>query len=198
MRERNLISVLTYIGRSTLLAAALTFIVTVATLAQEPTSVDAIPTRLVIPSIALDKVIIPVGVKPIIVEGKTYGTWEVADNDVGWHNLSAKLGHVGNTVLAAHSDIKAMVFQNLKYINLGDEITVYSGFNGVAYRYTITQKLLVQEVGVSLETRIKNAQLIAPTQDERLTLVTCAQPGATHRLIVIAKPAPQVAWLSIN
>lgn len=190
MRKRSLISALIYIGRSTLLAAGLTFIFTVATLAQEPTSVDAVPTRLEIPSIELDHTIIPVGIKPIVVEGKTYGTWEVADNDVGWHNLSANLGHVGNTVLAAHSDVKARVFQNLRYVNLGDEIAAYSGVNGEAYRYIITQKFLVQEVGVSLETRIKNAQLIAPTQDERLTLVTCSQPGATHRLIVIAQPAP--------
>ena len=66
----------------------------------------------------------------------------------------------------------------------------YSGSTGKEYRYIITQKFLVREVGVPLETRIKNAQLIAPTQDERLTLVTCSQPGATHRLIVIARPAP--------
>lgn len=190
MRERNLISVLIYLGQSTLLAMGLTFILSVTVLAEEPTLVETIPTRLVIPSIALNSAIIPVGVKPIIVEGKTYGTWEVADNDVGWHSLSAKLGDVGNTVLAAHSDVKARVFQNLRYVHLGDEIMAYSGSTGETYRYIITQKFLVREVGVPLETRIKNAQLIAPTQDERLTLVTCSQPGATHRLIVIAQPAP--------
>ena len=190
MPLRNLISALIYIGRSTLLALGLTFIFAVSTLAEEPASAEAIPTRLVIPSIALDSTIIPVGVKPIIVEGKTYGTWEVADNDIGWHNLSANLGQVGNTVLSAHSNVKAQIFQNLRYVNLGDEITAYSGSDGEAYNYIITQKFLVQEVGVPLETRIKNAQLIAPTQDERLTLVTCSQPGATHRLIVIARPVP--------
>ena len=56
------------------------------------------------------------------------------------------------------------------------------------HQYVVVEKLLVQEKGVPLETRIKNAQLIAPTEDERLTLVTCARPGATHRLIVIAQP----------
>ncbi|HRV94858.1 MAG TPA: hypothetical protein P5526_22050 [Anaerolineae bacterium] len=49
-------------------------------------------------------------------------------------------------------------------------------------------KLLLQEKGASIETRIENARWIAPTEDERLTLVTCAQPGATHRLIVVAYP----------
>jgi sortase (surface protein transpeptidase) len=52
----------------------------------------------------------------------------------------------------------------------------------------VIQKLLVQEKGVSVETRVQNAQWVAPTSDERLTLVTCAGPDATHRLIVIARP----------
>jgi len=190
MRERNSIPILIKIGQSTLVAVSLSLLLAVSTLAEGTAAANPIPSRLVIPSIALDSSIIPVGIKPIIVEGKRYGTWEVADNDVGWHNLSANLGYVGNTVLAAHSDVKAKVFRNLKYVNLGDEITAYDGSNGEAHHYIITQKFLVQEVGVPLETRIKNAQLIAPTQDERLTLVTCARPGATHRLIVIAQPAP--------
>ena len=193
MKKRSLMSILHHIGRPTLLAAGLTLIFTVAALAKEPTlAVDTMPTRLVIPSIELDHTIIPVGVIPIVVEGKTYGTWEVADNDVGWHNLSARLGDVGNTVLAAHSDVKARVFQNLEDVNIGDEIMAYSGPTGAMHRYIITEKFLVQEVGVPLETRIQNAQLIAPTEDERLTLVTCSKPGATHRLIVIAQPTPVV------
>lgn len=191
MRKRSLITVLNHIGQSTILALSLTFMFAAGVaLAKEPASADAIPTRLVIPSIDLDSIITPVGVIPIVVNGKTYGTWEVTDHEVGWHNLSANFGQAGNSVLTAHSDIKARVFRNLRYVNLGDEITAYSGANGEAYRYIITQKFLVQEVGVSVETRIKNAQWIAPTQDERLTLVTCARPGATHRLIVIAQPAP--------
>jgi LPXTG-site transpeptidase (sortase) family protein len=157
-------------------------------LAHDPASIAEIPSRVTIPSINLDSAVIPVGVKPLIINGQTYGTWEVAENEVGWHNLSATLGHTGNTVLAGHSNAKARIFQNLRYISLGDEIIVHSGLAEQAHRYVVTEKFLVQEVGVPLETRIKNAQLIAPTHDERLTLVTCARPGATHRLIVVARP----------
>jgi len=38
--------------------------------------------------------------------------------------------------------------------------------------------------------RRQNARWIAPTTDERLTLVTCwPYTGNSHRLIIVAKPA---------
>jgi sortase A len=134
----------------------------------------------------LDSPIVPVKPKPVIVEDKTYQTWEVADNEVGWHTLSAPPGQVGNTVLAGHSNLKARVFRHLHRINIGDEITVFAGER--AYRYIVTQKFQVQEAGMPPEVRRQNGQWIAPTEDERLTLVTCIRPGATHRLIVVARP----------
>ena len=148
--------------------------------------INTTPTRLVIPSITLDNSIAPVGIEPIEINGQMYGIWQVRDDEIGWHSLSADLGYAGNTVLSGHSDIKARVFRDLEQVRIGDEIVAFAGEH--SYHYMVTHKLLVQEKGVSLETRIKNAQWIAPTEDERLTLVTCAQPGATHRLIVIARP----------
>ena len=74
MRKLNLITVLIYLGRSIILAVGLVLIFNLVVLAQEPIPTGAIPTRVIIPSIALDSLIIPVGVKPIIVNGKTYGT----------------------------------------------------------------------------------------------------------------------------
>jgi sortase (surface protein transpeptidase) len=73
-------------------------------------------------------------------------------------------------------------------VEVGDEIAVLAGADGRVYRYRVTAKLLLQEKGVSNETRINNGRWISPTEDERLTLVTCAGPGASHRLIVIAQP----------
>jgi sortase A len=50
-------------------------------------------------------------------------------------------------------------------------------------------KTIVKEKGESVEVRRKNAQWIAPTNDERLTLVTCwPYTNNTHRVIVVAKP----------
>jgi LPXTG-site transpeptidase (sortase) family protein len=145
------------------------------------------PTRLVIPAIALESKITPVGWESVLIDGATYRQWSTADNLVSWHNLSAKLGQPGNTVLNGHSNVNGAVFRNLKYVKIGDEITIFSGEQD--YHYIVTQKFSVKEKNVSLEARIENAKLIAPTQDERLTLITCANPGATHRLIVIARPA---------
>jgi LPXTG-site transpeptidase (sortase) family protein len=154
-------------------------------LANEPASSPARPTRLVIPDIGLDKAIVPVGLKEVETNGQTYLQWSTDDNLVGWHNLTVPLGQVGNTVLNGHSDIYAKVFQNLNQVEIGAEIMAFSGEQ--LYRYRVTAKLLVREKGASVEERLANAQLIMPTQDERLTLITCAQPGATHRLIVIAQ-----------
>jgi LPXTG-site transpeptidase (sortase) family protein len=177
---------------STIMAFGLTFAPALITSANAPALNSTFPTRLSIPSIDLDSAVVPVGWTPVVINGQTYGQWDTADNEVGWHNLSANLGEVGNTVLAGHSDINSRVFQNLEYVNIDDEITVISGADQQPYRYRVTQKVLVQEVGVSLETRIQNARWIAPTDDERLTLLTCSQPGATHRLIVVAYPVERV------
>lgn len=190
MRRKGSRLILTSLICSTILALSLIFIFTPVSLANEPNSVSAaVPVRLVIPTLELDSRVIPVGTKTVVVDGKPYKMWETAENEVGWHNLSAPLGQVGNTVLAGHSDVKAKVFNPLKDVNIGDDIVVFAASAGQQpYRYRVTQKFLVQEVGVPVEERIKNAQWVAPTQDERLTLITCANPGATHRLIVIARP----------
>ncbi len=111
----------------------------------------------------------------------------VDNNRLGWHNLSALPGRSGNTVLNGHSDSYTRVFRNLAQIRVGEEIIVFSGQQ--RYRYVVARKIQVQEKGVSVEQRIENAKLILPTRDERLTLITCSGPGATHRLIVIAYPA---------
>lgn len=188
---QNRIPWISHLLWSLIMAFGLTFAPAFITSADAPALSIASPTHLFIPSIGLDSAVIPVGWTPVVINGQMYGQWDTADNQVGWHNLSATLGQVGNTVLAGHSDINSMVFQNLEQVIIGDEITVVSGADQQAYRYRVTQKVLVQEVGVSLETRIQNAQWIAPTNDERLTLVTCSRPGATHRLIVVAYPVAE-------
>lgn len=144
------------------------------------------PTRLVIPAIALDSPIVPVGQTPLAISDRVYGQWNTADNSVGWHNQSAKLGQLGNTVLNGHSDINAAVFRHLEHVDIGDQISVFSGDQ--LHHYVAIHRFLVKEEGVSQEARILNASWIASTRDERLTLVTCANPGATHRLILIALP----------
>lgn len=156
-------------------------------LAEGPASKrQAIPMRLIIPSIAVDSEIEPVGSYIVEINGQKYRQWDTSDNQVGWHNRSARLGQAGNTVLAGHSDIFAMVFQNLRQLEPGEVVYVASGDQ--VYRYIIVEVLEVQEAGVSLTQRVANGRLISATDDERLTLITCSRSGATHRIVVVARP----------
>ncbi len=106
---------------------------------------------------------------------------------VGWHDTLALPGQGGNTVLNGHQNIHGAVFQNLDQLATGDEVIVYVG--AVAYRYRVAEKHLVADEGQPTAVRARNARWILPTQDERLTLVTCAPaPHGDHRLIVVAHP----------
>lgn len=169
------------------LTVLVTFFVPVAH-AAEPASTGEDPVRVVIPDIELDSEVVPVGVKPVVIDDKTIGyQWLVDDSKVGWHNLSAKLGSKGNTVLNGHDENgRGQVFANLKYVEIGHRIIVSSSHQ--QYEYVVAEKLVVQEKGVSLEQRIENGKLIAPTEDERLTLITCMGANSTHRLILVAYP----------
>lgn len=155
-----------------------------AVFASEPAAMPS--TQLVIPSIELSSAIVPVGWREVKIKGQTYGQWLVDDNLVGWHNLSAKPGQIGNTVLNGHSNIHAQIFRHLPEVEVGDDILLWA--DSQPHHYIITQKLMVLEKGASLQQRIENAKLLLPTADERLTLITCFGPEAAYRLIVIAQP----------
>jgi LPXTG-site transpeptidase (sortase) family protein len=156
------------------------------TYADEALLTNLVPTRIVISSINLDSPIIPTGYEIIQINEQYYTKWLVDYNLVGWQNMSAPIGQIGNTIFNGHSDMGGMVFQNLPNVKIGDEMTIFVGEQ--SYKYVISNTIIVQEVGVSMEQRIANAQWMAPTDHEQLTLITCLNPGATHRFIVIATP----------
>ncbi len=146
------------------------------------------PTRLVIPSIQIDSHIIPVDSNKINYDGQIVSVWGVADYAVGWHSTSARPGEIGNTVMAGHHNIAGEIFSDLVNVEVGDEVLIYVGDK--TYRYTVEMKTRVKEKGESLEVRQQNAQWIATTNDERLTMVTCwPYTDNTHRVIVVAKPS---------
>lgn len=133
----------------------------------------------------------PVGLMTVTQGGQIYMQWQVPDGDVvGWHEGSATPGQPGNIVLNGHHNINGQVFRDLVKLRPGDAITVYVGDRG--YRYLVSERHILAEKGQPLAVRLKNAQWIQPTPDERLTLVTCwPYTSNTHRLIVVARPAPQ-------
>jgi sortase A len=145
------------------------------------------PTRIVASSIKLDAPVVAMGWKMV---GQV-AEWDVPKDAAGWHINSALAGQPGNTVLSGHHNIEGKVFRYVVDLEIGDEIVLYAGDS--AYAYTVTEKYILKEASMPWAVRLKNAQWIAPTVDERLTLVTCwpyEWPGITHRVIVVAKPKP--------
>jgi len=147
----------------------------------------SVPTRIVIPIIHLDAMVVPAESRLIKYEGKYYSQW-IAPNTfaAGWHTYSALLGVPGNTVLNGHHNEYGEVFRHLVDLKIGDQILVYSG--DLAFRYEVVAKKILPERGQPTEVRLANAGWIMPTPDERLTLVTCwPYESNSHRLIVVAK-----------
>ncbi|HEU5014119.1 MAG TPA: sortase [Roseiflexaceae bacterium] len=146
--------------------------------------------RIVIPSIKVDSKVVEVGWDMESVGDQQVPVWQVAKYAVGQHEGSANPGEGGNIVMAGHVGGFGLVFKLLYYVKPGDQITLYS--NGEQYLYVVKDRLLVQEEGVSPEQHAANAQLIAPTDHEMVTLVTC-WPGSgpdkfTKRVVVQAVP----------
>jgi sortase A len=158
------------------------------TLAATATALPAIPDRIVISAIDLDAPVVPVTWAVVEVDGQEQPMWNLPETRAaGWHETSAPLGVPGNTVLNGHNTAYGEVFRDLYTLEEGNEIVVYAG--EVAYTYAVTETLILPEAGQPIEVRIENARYIQPTEDERLTLVTCHPYGSLrNRLIVIARP----------
>lgn len=130
-----------------------------------PTPGPSAPTRIVIPAI---------GVDALVVEGDS---WEQLKLGVGHHLNTADPGQRGNMVLAAHNDIYGEIFRHLANLELGDEVVVYSGEQ--PHRYIIRAKQIVEPTEVSV---------LAPTTKPVATLISCYPYMVdTHRIVVIAE-----------
>ncbi len=156
------------------------------------TASPAVPQRIRIGRIDLDAPIVPVGQHTITVDGKVFSQWDVPDQrSAGWHRNSAALGETGNLVLNGHHNVNGEVFRYLVALKPGDLITLESTER--RYYYVVVQTMTLAEQDQPLEIRQSNARWILPTDDERVTLITCWPYYAnTHRLVVIARPLDHV------
>jgi LPXTG-site transpeptidase (sortase) family protein len=152
------------------------------------TPTPAPPDRLLIPAIALDAPVQPVGWQLVEIDGQFFGQWDTPDGYVvGWHNTSAPPGQPGNTVLNGHHNIEGRVFGRLIELVPGDVVILQAG--GQAFRYVVAQTMVLPEKWQTVEERLANARWILPGDDERVTLVTCwPETGNGYRLIVVALP----------
>ena len=153
-----------------------------------PISTGYPPTRIVVPAIDLDAPVKMIGWELVESNGTTQAIWQVpAERVAGWHQGSAPLGRSGNTVLNGHNTGNGEVFRDLYRLEAGDRFTIYA--DETPFEYEIDEKLLLPEAGEPLEVRISNAQYIQPTDDERVTLVTCHPYNSLrYRLVIIARP----------
>jgi sortase A len=130
-----------------------------------PTPGPEAPTRLVVPAINVDA---------LIVEGDT---WDQLKLGVGHHPNTANPGERGNMVLSAHNDIYGEIFRRLSDLELGDEVIIYAGEQ--PYRYIVTAKQIVEPTHVSV---------LASTTKPVATLISCYPYMVdTHRIVVIAE-----------
>jgi LPXTG-site transpeptidase (sortase) family protein len=164
------------------------------TLPAESAAVGVVPVRLYIPDIDLEAPIVPIGWIYMQIDGVTQPIWDVPNQRAaGWHETSAKVGVPGNTVLNGHNTSRGEVFRYLYKLDVGATILIEAE-DGATYTYTVTERLLLPEGGQPIEVRIANAQYALPTDDERLTLLTCHPYGSlAYRLVIIAHPVAQPA-----
>ncbi|MCB0162611.1 MAG: sortase, partial [Anaerolineae bacterium] len=148
---------------------------------------DLIPDRLSIPRLNLDVPVEVVGLIPSPGPNGVY-EWEVPSyRAAGWLNRSAPWGQTGNTVLDGHHNVAGEVFRNLWTLEPGDSITLTAEDRRRTYR--VAKVLILPERDEPLEVRLQNAAYIQPTEDERLTLITCyPYEDNSHRTVVIAFP----------
>jgi sortase A len=146
------------------------------------------PTRLEIPEIELDAPIVSASIRTVEYLGRSYPQWKVPNLfAAGWASTSATLGVTGNTVLFGHHNIKGEVFAHLVDLQEKDLIFVYSGKKKFAY--SIALKMILPERNEPVEIRMQNALWLLPSDDERLTLLTCwPYTSNSHRLIIVAVP----------
>ncbi len=151
----------------------------------KPSPTPSVPTRIVAPAIGLDARVVEIGWAPAADGSGT--EWQLPDDAAGFQYGSALPGQPGNTVIAGHHNIEGKVFARVHELVRGDQVDLYAGSQ--VYHYRVDDSFILPERGMPEQQRLENASWIAPTGDERLTLVTCWPPNDnSYRVIVIALP----------
>ena len=131
-----------------------------------PEGADRRPTRLLIPSIAVDT-----PVKEVLVVGDT---WEVAEYAAGYMEGTNVPGDYGNVGISGHLGLYGGVFANLSSLAIGGD--VYVDAAGWRYHYRVRDRKVIWPTEV---------EILDPTLEPTLTLLTCTN-WDTQRLAVIA------------
>jgi sortase A len=165
------------------------------------------PVRLVIPDLKIDAPVVPMGWRVVETANGPVSEWVIPEDEAGHHINSAALGEPGNLVISGHNNIFGRVFEPIsrawsndtrvavdrftdrsEVLN-GRQLQLY-GSDGLRVDYQIEEFYRLRDTSVPIQQRIENARFMQPTDDSRVTIVTCWPPwNNTHRLVVIARPA---------
>jgi LPXTG-site transpeptidase (sortase) family protein len=146
------------------------------------------PSRLRIPSIAVDAPVAGVGLLKD-------GSMAVPDNlwSSAWLSSSARPGQAGKAVIAGHRGIGTPgLFSHLENVHAGDRIHVSDAAGGELV-YEVTSVALLD---LSVATQL---QVFGPTTQQQLVLITCFGEYSSstrtydHRLVVFSKLLPGAA-----
>lgn len=126
------------------------------------------PTQVIIPKLGID---MPVSPSKIVS-----GYWQVSSTKASYGVGSGLVGKPGNAVIFAHS--RPGQFLNLKSITLGTKIHVI--VDQKIYSYTVNSKKNVSPTDLAV---------IAPSNNQLLTLYTCDGLNDSERFVVQATAA---------
>ena len=159
----------------------------------EPTEIPVViaPKAIVIDKIELEAPVLETEQISVRIAEQKYAQFLVPEEfAAGWHAGSAPIGLPGNTVISGHHNAYGSVFKDLHKLEIGDVIKLQDE-EGNEYKYIIANKMIFPEKDEDLEVRLENGRWIRPTEDERLTVVTCwPEDSNSHRLILVAVPEP--------
>lgn len=141
-----------------------------------------------IPAINLEAPIIALAPREQDYGGVTLMRLPVPNSySIAWDVTSAAPYSGGNIVMTGHNNLYGGVFQNLQYLQAGQEIAIWSEYGVLSYY--VTEVIYLPEDDQEVEVRVQNAGYLDQVGSEMLTLITCwPNEQSTHRLIVIARP----------
>lgn len=114
-----------------------------------------------------------IGVDAPVVQGDG---WEQLKKGVAQHLGTPNPGEDGNIVLSGHNDVYGEVFRYLDRLSPGDSVILFSSQR--KYTYIVTGTQMVEPTAV---------EVMAPTSDARVTLISC-HPYLVdiHRIVITA------------
>jgi LPXTG-site transpeptidase (sortase) family protein len=152
---------------------------------------DLYGTRLIeqisVPALNVEAKVVPVGWQIQFGEElqNSKFEWDSPGADVGWVITSALPDEKGNVILYGHNNIYEKIFENLSNLAEGDKVFLQTGDQ--RWEYEVRNILLLPVIGASREQLKNYQQYLKPSQDARVTLISCWPPiSNTHRVVVIA------------